>query len=96
MTEDKPKIPHARLPRPDGEGWELDPYGDWWRWEPPPEGGWPKGEPLVFTREDLIARLRPNGEPPALAPRSSKISKADIHRFRFPPSGRRRKKLSPG
>ena len=75
MTEEKPKIPHPRLPRPDGDGWELDPDGDWWRWEPPPEGGWPKGPPIIFTRADLIARLRPNGEPPALAPRSSKSAK---------------------
>jgi hypothetical protein len=75
VTEEKPKIPHPRLPRPDGDGWELDPDGDWWRWEPPPEGGWPKGPPIIFTRADLIARLRPNGEPPALAPRSSKSAK---------------------
>ena len=72
MADDNPKIAHPRLPRPAGDGWELDPDGDWWRWEPPPSGGWPKGETLVFTRADLLARLRPNGEPPPLVKSSAK------------------------
>ena len=75
MTEEKPKIPHPRAPRPAGDGWELDPDGDWRRWAPPPEGGWAKGEPLIFTRADLLARLRRNGEPPSLLPPSAKPAK---------------------
>jgi hypothetical protein len=73
--EQLPGVGWVRMERPPGEGWTPSPGGGWSRWAPPPEGGWPKGPPIVFTREDWIARLRPNGEPPTLAPRSSKPAK---------------------
>jgi hypothetical protein len=82
VTEDKSKIPHARLPRPEGDGWELDPWGNWSRWEPPPPGGWALGPPIIFTRADLLDRLRPNGEPPPLfTPRSAKPVKRTFITF---------------
>jgi hypothetical protein len=68
VTEDKSKIALPRQPRPEGDGWEFGPGGVWSRWEPAPEGGWPKGPPIIFTRADLLARLRPNGLPPSLYP----------------------------
>jgi hypothetical protein len=38
VNEDKSKLVHPSLPRPEGEGWELGPDGDWWR--PLPYGVW--------------------------------------------------------
>ncbi len=73
--EQLPGVGWVRMERPPGEGWTPLPYGGWSRWEPPPEGGWPKGPPITFTREEWIARWRPNGEPPALAPPAPKSIK---------------------
>ena len=73
--EQLPGVGWVGMERPPGEGWTPLPGGGWSRWAPPPEGGWAKGPPIIFTRADLIARLRPNGEPPALAPHSSKPAK---------------------
>jgi hypothetical protein len=82
VTEDKSKIALPRQPLPEGDGWEFGPGPIWSRWEPPPEGGWPsQGPPVVFTRENLIKRLRPNGEPPSLLPHSAKPTKREFIPF---------------
>ena len=83
MTEDKPTIALPSIPRPEGEEWEQDPWGNWSRWEPlPPERMAARGPPVTFTRAEWLERFRPGGLPPPLfTPHSAKPAKRTFITF---------------